>query len=60
VWPRTDPADAALVAECLVRLAISHLTMPSESSALTGDGVAQLLGPFVLARTGRGGAGRPA
>jgi AcrR family transcriptional regulator len=53
VWPRTDPADAALVAECLVRLAISHLTMPGESSALTGDGVARLLGPFVLARTGR-------
>lgn len=52
VWPHIAPADARLTAECVVRLAISHLTMPSDASALTGDGVARLLGPFVLARTG--------
>jgi AcrR family transcriptional regulator len=51
VWPHTDPAAARLTAECVVRLAISHVTMPSDASALTGEGVAQLLGPFVLAHT---------
>jgi AcrR family transcriptional regulator len=50
-WPRSAPADARLMAECVVRLAISHLTMPREQSALTGDGVARLLGPFVLGIT---------
>ena len=56
-WPRALPADARLVAECVVRLAISHLTMPREPSALTGDGVARLLGPFVLGITATRRAG---
>lgn len=51
VWPHADRADARLTAECVVRLAISHLTMPGDASALTGQGVARLLGPFVLAMT---------
>ena len=50
-WPGGDPADAALVAECVVRLAISYLTLPSSAPELTGQAVARLLGPFVSAAT---------
>jgi AcrR family transcriptional regulator len=51
-WPGGDAADRRLVAECVVRLAMSYLTLPSESPQLTGQSVARILGPFVLAATG--------
>jgi AcrR family transcriptional regulator len=46
-WPEAPPEKAQLLAESLVRLAISFVTAPSaspeETSAKTGD----LLGPFI-------------
>ena len=39
--------DARLVAESVVRLAISHATVPSGPAPLTAAAVARLLGPFV-------------
>jgi AcrR family transcriptional regulator len=54
-WPAGDPGDAALVADCVVRLAMSYVTLPSGGAPeLTGQAVARILGPFVLAATGGG------
>jgi AcrR family transcriptional regulator len=46
-WPQAGAADVKLLAESLVRLAISHVTTPSESTGDTGAAVAELLGPFI-------------
>ncbi|MBL7500121.1 TetR/AcrR family transcriptional regulator [Frankia sp. CNm7] len=51
-WPDGDPADGQLVADCVVRLAMSYLTLPSDAPELTGRSVARILGPFVLSATG--------
>lgn len=45
-WSIEDD-DAWLVAESVVRLAISHATVPSGPAPLTAQAVARLLGPFV-------------
>lgn len=46
-WPQAPPVDVRLLAESLVRLAISYITAPSESPESTAASVAQLLGPFI-------------
>jgi AcrR family transcriptional regulator len=46
-WPQAPAADVQLLAEALVRLAISHITTPSESPHSTATAVADLLGPFI-------------
>ncbi len=46
-WPQAAGADVALLAESLVRLAISYITAPSESPEATAISVADLLGPFI-------------
>jgi len=46
-WPQAPPADVRLLSEALVRLAISHITTPSESPQSTATAVADLLGPFI-------------
>ncbi len=46
-WPHAAPPDAALLAESLVRLAISHATVPTGDPHATAAAVAKLLGPFV-------------
>ncbi|HEU4599505.1 MAG TPA: TetR family transcriptional regulator [Solirubrobacterales bacterium] len=46
-WPQAAAADVKLLAESLVRLAISYVTTPGESLADTGAQVADLLGPFI-------------
>jgi AcrR family transcriptional regulator len=46
-WPQVDPADARLLAECLVRLAISYAALPAGPTAMTAASVTTLLGPFV-------------
>lgn len=46
-WPWAPAADVKLLAESLVRLAISHVTTPSKSTGDTGAAVAELLGPFI-------------
>jgi AcrR family transcriptional regulator len=46
-WPQASEADTRLLAESLVRLAISHVTVPGGSPLETAAAVAQLLDPFV-------------
>lgn len=46
-WPQAAPADVALLAENLVRLAISHVTVPTGPPDATAEAVARLLTPFI-------------
>jgi AcrR family transcriptional regulator len=46
-WPQAPPADARLLAEHLVRLAISHVTVPTSDPHATAEAVGRLLGPFI-------------
>lgn len=46
-WPRARPAGVRLLAESLVRLAISHVTAPGGSAEETAEQVVELLGPFI-------------
>jgi AcrR family transcriptional regulator len=47
-FPVVSATDARLLAEVVVRLAISYAALPSESSGMTAASMARLLGPFVL------------
>lgn len=53
-WPQLSAQDVSLLSECVVRLAISYLTLPGEASQVTGEGVARLLGPYVERALGEG------
>lgn len=46
-WPQAPAAKARLLAESLVRLAISHVTAPGESPDATAKSTGELLGPFI-------------
>jgi AcrR family transcriptional regulator len=46
-WPQARGHDVTLLAQALVRLAISYITTPSETPHATAEQVAELLGPFV-------------
>src|ERR1700683_1811179 len=46
-WPHVERHDAALLSECLVRLAISYAALPGGSANMTAGSVATLLGPYV-------------
>jgi hypothetical protein len=46
-WPQAPKQDVRLLAEALVRLAISYITNPSETPDSTAASVAELLGPFI-------------
>jgi AcrR family transcriptional regulator len=46
-WPQAPKPDVDLLAEALVRLAISYITTPSESPDTTAAAMADLLGPFI-------------
>jgi AcrR family transcriptional regulator len=46
-WPPVDPADARLLAECLVRLAISYAALPAGPASMTAASVTILLGPYI-------------
>lgn len=46
-WPQAPPEKARLLAETLVRLAISHVTAPGEAPDLTAVKTSELLGPFI-------------
>jgi AcrR family transcriptional regulator len=39
--------DTALLAECLVRLAISYATLPIDPAGMTASSIAELFGPFI-------------
>jgi AcrR family transcriptional regulator len=47
VWRQVGATDAALLAESLVRLAISHALSPTTDPDETADAVTRMLGPFV-------------
>lgn len=51
-WPQVEEADARMLAECLVRLAISHAALPTDPAGMTAASVTTLLGPFVEQVTG--------
>jgi AcrR family transcriptional regulator len=46
-WPEAPPAKVRLLAEALVRLAISHVTAPGDSPEDTARRTGELLGPFI-------------
>jgi len=46
-WPAAPREDCQLLAECLVRLAISYATLPKEPSQIAAKAVARLLGPYI-------------
>jgi AcrR family transcriptional regulator len=53
VWPQVPLADAALLAETLVRLAISHALLPTADPQSTADAITRLAGPFITEIVGR-------
>jgi AcrR family transcriptional regulator len=52
-WPQAPPPKARLLAESLVRLAISHVTAPGGSPKGTAQQAGELLGPFIDEALGR-------
>jgi AcrR family transcriptional regulator len=46
-WPQAGEAAARLLAEALVRLAISYVTAPGAAPHATAESVGKLLGPFI-------------
>lgn len=46
-WPRLALPPARLVAECVVRLAISHVALPTGPAHLTAQSVGDMLGPYL-------------
>jgi AcrR family transcriptional regulator len=46
-WPQASEHDAQLLAETLVRLAISYVTVPKGTSRATAKDAAELLGPYI-------------
>jgi hypothetical protein len=46
-WPQVMAADAQLLAECLVRLAISYAALPAGPTGMTAASVTALLGPYI-------------
>jgi AcrR family transcriptional regulator len=47
VWPQVSAADGRLLAESLVRLAISHALMPTGDPEVVAGGVGRMFAPFV-------------
>jgi AcrR family transcriptional regulator len=52
-WPQAPAEKARLLAESLVRLAISHITAPIDSPHTTAARTGELLGPFIDEALGR-------
>ena len=46
-WPAIEAAQARLLADCVVRLAISYAALPSGPAGMGKDSVATLLGPYI-------------
>ena len=59
-WPQAPQHDAALLSECLVRLAISYATLPIDPAGMTASSIAELLGPYIDRALSQDGAARPA
>ncbi|HEX8102260.1 MAG TPA: TetR family transcriptional regulator [Solirubrobacteraceae bacterium] len=52
-WPQMDAAQARLLAETTVRLAISYAALPQSPAGIDGRAIAALLGPYVDRAIGR-------
>ena len=52
-WEGVSRRDAELVADCLVRLAISHAALPGGPPARTAGDIASILGPYVDSLVGQ-------
>lgn len=48
-WPEVDDRDARLLADCVVRLAVSYAASPAAEPGTTAADTARLLAPFVRA-----------
>ena len=62
-WPDLPPTDTALLAETVVRLAISYAALPAGPAGMTAASISTLLGPYIeqlLERIGHVGPARPA
>jgi AcrR family transcriptional regulator len=46
-WPHVQRAQVKLLSECLVRLAISYVMLPSGPTTMTATSIATLLGPHI-------------
>ena len=46
-WPALAVPDTHFLADCLVRLAISHAALPSASPQETAVNIAEILGPYI-------------
>jgi AcrR family transcriptional regulator len=46
-WPQAQEHDVALLAECVVRLAISYATLPVAPAGMTASSIGELFGPFI-------------
>jgi hypothetical protein len=46
-WPQVDEEAIGLLAECVVRLAISYAALPTGPAGMTAASVATLLGPYL-------------
>jgi AcrR family transcriptional regulator len=46
-WPHVDDDAIGLLAECVVRLAISYAALPKGPAGMTATSVATLLGPYL-------------
>jgi AcrR family transcriptional regulator len=46
-WPEASPDKTSLLAETLVRLAISHITAPGDPPETIAVATSELLGPFI-------------
>ena len=53
-WPQAPPEKTRLLAESLVRLAISYITTPGSSPETTATQAGELLGPFIDRALGSG------
>jgi AcrR family transcriptional regulator len=53
-WPQAPVEKTQLLAESLVRLAISYITAPTNSSEATAAAARELLGPFIDQALGAG------
>lgn len=53
-WPDVDDSDARLLADCVVRLAVSYAASPAGAPGTTAADTARLLEPFVRMAVGRG------
>jgi AcrR family transcriptional regulator len=53
-WPQVGMHDVGLLAESLVRLAVSYAALPAGPAGVTASSIADLLGPYIERTLGAG------